>query len=93
MFISHACIVFWLQVYIQVASPELCHELFDCALEKLNTPDVDAFVKESVLDLLRALLAYQDKARLAQMYAVCQDRLANTKYLHEQKKAYRWVVY
>jgi hypothetical protein len=63
--------------------------LFDRALEKLNAPDVDAFVKESVLDLLRALLVYQDKARLAQMYAVCQDRLANTKYLHEQKKAYR----
>jgi len=78
-----------IKVYIQVASPELCHELFDRALEKLNTPDVDAFVKESVLDILRALLTYQDKSRLAQMYAVCQDRLANTKYLHEQKKAYR----
>lgn len=91
MFISHACIciVIWLQVYIQVTSPELCHELFDRSLEKLNTPDVDAFVKESVLDLLRALLAYQDKSRLAQVFAVCEDRLANTKNLHEQKKAYR----
>jgi hypothetical protein len=89
MLISHACIFIWLQVYTQVASPELRHELFDRALEKLNTSDADAFVKESVLDLLRALLAYQDKSRLAQMYAVCEDRLANTKNLHEQKKAYR----
>jgi hypothetical protein len=78
-----------LQVYLQVASPELCQELFDRSLEKLNTPDVEAFVKESVLDLLRALLAYQDKSRIAQLYAVCADRLGNTKNLHEQKKAYR----
>lgn len=77
------------KVYLQVASPELCQELFDRALERLNTPDMDAFVKESVLDLLRALLAYQDTSRLAQIYAVCEDRLANTKNLHEQKKAYR----
>jgi hypothetical protein len=89
MFISQVYMVIWLQVYLQVASPELCQELFDRALERLNTPDMDAFVKESVLDLLRALLAYQDTSRLAQIYAVCEDRLANTKNLHEQKKAYR----
>jgi hypothetical protein len=91
MFISHVYIVISLQVYLHISSPELCQELFDRALEKLNTPDVDAFVKESVLDILRALLAYQDKSRLAQVYAVCEDRLANTKNLHEQKKAYRLV--
>jgi hypothetical protein len=76
-------------VYLQISSPELCQELFDRALEKLNTADVDAFVRESVLDLLRALLPYQDKSRLAQLFSICQDRLSNKKNLHEQKKAYR----
>jgi hypothetical protein len=50
---------------------------------------MDAFIKESVLDLLRALLPYQDKARLAQLYSCCESRIASTKNLHEQKKAYR----
>jgi hypothetical protein len=87
-YIFHVQII-WLQVYLQIASPELCQELFDRALEKLNTADVDVFVRESVLDLLRALMSYQDKSRLAQLYSICEDRLSNTKNLHEQKKAYR----
>jgi ribosomal RNA-processing protein 12 len=74
---------------LQIASPELCQELFDRALEKLNSTDVDVSLRESVLDLLRALLPYQDKSRLAQLFSVCQETLSNTKNHHEQKKAYR----
>jgi hypothetical protein len=87
--VFHVQVIIWLQVYLQITNPELCQDLFDRALEKLNTGDVDAFVKESVLDLLRALLPYQDKSRLAQLYSCCEARLTNTKNLHEQKKAYR----
>ncbi|XP_069705584.1 RRP12-like protein [Periplaneta americana] len=78
-----------IKIYLQIANHELCHEMFDRALDKLNAEEVDDFVKESVLDLLRALLCYQDEERLARLYTCCEDRLVNVKNHHEQKKAYR----
>ncbi|XP_067007465.2 RRP12-like protein [Anabrus simplex] len=78
-----------IKVYLTLASPELCAELFVKASEKLNSPDIEPFLKESVLDLLRALLPYQDSSHLATLFNQCQTALTNPKNHHEQKKAYR----
>ena len=78
-----------IKVYLQITDRSLCHDLFDRALQKLDAEDVEPFVKESVFDLMRALLAYQDTSRISQLFSTCESRLANMKNHHEQKKAYR----
>ncbi|XP_063236769.1 LOW QUALITY PROTEIN: RRP12-like protein [Bacillus rossius redtenbacheri] len=77
------------KVYLGVADAGLCAELFDRAAGKLDDAGTDGFVRESVLDLLRALLPRQDTARVALLYARCREGLADASDHRQQKKAYR----
>nr|CAD7414135.1 unnamed protein product [Timema poppensis] len=77
------------KVYLNISSPELCAELFDKAFEKLSQDESDAFVKESVFDLLRALLPHQNQERLTQLFTRSIKSVADATNNKEQKKAYR----
>nr|CAD7457370.1 unnamed protein product [Timema tahoe] len=77
------------KVYLNISTPELCAELFDKAFEKLSQDESDAFVKESVFDLLRALLPHQNQERLTQMFTRSIKSVADATNNKEQKKAYR----
>ncbi|KAJ9588968.1 hypothetical protein L9F63_017728 [Diploptera punctata] len=78
-----------IKVYLKVTDAGHCHDLFDRAVQKLDEENIDAHTKESIFDLLRALLPYEDTSRIGQLFSCCETRLSNTKNHHEQKKAYR----
>lgn len=78
-------------MYLSIAKPELTKQLFTTALERLDNssePD-EVFVKESVMDLIRALVPYQDVDGINQLYQKCIKSLPEIKNNKEQKKAYR----
>lgn len=80
-----------IKVYLSVARPELTKQLFKSALERLDSsgePD-ELFVKESILDLIRALVPYQDAESISTLYKQCIKSLPEIKNSKEQKKAYR----
>lgn len=78
-----------LQTYLTISSKELAAELFDRALEKLRTTDIESFVKESILDLIRVLACHTDSDRILSVYKEFIPAFADTKNPKEQKKAYR----
>jgi len=52
----------------------------------------DAFMKASVLDLIKALLFKLDEDRISKVYILCMDVLKRNQKSHiEEKKAYRWI--
>lgn len=76
---------------MSIAKPELTKQLFTTALERLDSsaePD-EVFLKESVMDLIRALVPYQDVEGIQQLYQKCIKSLPEIKNNKEQKKAYR----
>lgn len=78
-------------MYLSVAKPELTTQLFCSALERLDgsgEPD-EVFVKESILDLIRALVPYQNSESIDKLYQQCIKSLPEIKNSKEQKKAYR----
>lgn len=80
-----------LQVYLTIARPDLTKQLFTSALERLDgsgEPD-ELFVKESILDLIRVLVPYQDADSIDKLYQQCIKSLPDVKNNKEQKKAYR----
>lgn len=80
-----------IKVYLTIAKSELTKQLFNSALERLDgsgEPD-ELFVKESVLDLIRALVPYQDAESINKLYQQCIKSLSEIKNNKEQKKAYR----
>ncbi|XP_011864615.1 PREDICTED: RRP12-like protein isoform X2 [Vollenhovia emeryi] len=81
-----------IKAYMTIASNDLANELFDRALSKLDEPEADEFFKESVHDLLRALLGHADADRLSKHYDACVPALEDdTGRWKEQKKAYRFL--
>lgn len=78
-----------------IAKPELTEDLYNNALEKLKAEEdssaeaTDSFVKESILDLVRALMPYQTADRISELYHSCIKVLPALKNHREQKKAYR----
>lgn len=79
-------------MYLSIARPELTQQLFLNALERLNTSSdepEDHFIKESILDLIRALVPYQNKENVKTLYEQCIKCLPDIKNKKEQKKAYR----
>jgi len=62
--------------------------MFDKAMDKSNTPDIDAFTKEAVQDLQRALIPLIDTERIQQLYTSALPRLQSKDH-KEQKKSYR----
>ena len=49
----------------------------------------DAFTKESLMDLLRALIPYQNLENIDRLYEMCIKNLSSIKDKKEQKKIYR----
>lgn len=82
-----------IKTYMTITNGELANELFDRALSKLDEPNADAFFKESVYDLTRALIGYTDADRLSKYYDTCVPILKDTSGTKqkEQKKAYRFL--
>ncbi|CAH1969238.1 unnamed protein product [Acanthoscelides obtectus] len=81
-----------IKLYLTIARPELTQQLFSHAIEKLNAPSdepEDHYIKESILDLIRALVSYQNKENVELLYDQCIKLLPDIKSNKEQKKAYR----
>nr|CAH7732826.1 unnamed protein product [Callosobruchus chinensis] len=81
-----------IKLYLTIARPELTQQLFSNAIEKLNAPSdepEDHYIKESILDLIRALVPYQNKENIELLYEQCIKLLPEIKNTKEQKKAYR----
>lgn len=81
-----------IKLYLTLARPELTSQLFKNAVERLNTstdePE-DHFIRESILDLIRALIPYQNIQGISTVYDQCVKSLPDIKNNKEQKKAYR----
>ena len=45
--------------YFTLAPPQLMHEMFDRAFDKYQDGGEEAFLRESCLDILQAMLTYQ----------------------------------
>lgn len=61
-------------------------------MERLNASSddpEDSFIKESILDLIRALVSYQNLQNLDLLYQQCVKTLPEITNKKEQKKAYR----
>ncbi|KAL1502843.1 hypothetical protein ABEB36_007927 [Hypothenemus hampei] len=81
-----------IKLYLTIANNELAAQLFKNALERFNTSSEepeDHFIKESILDLMRPLIAYQNSDNVATIYNECVKNLPEIKDNKEQKKAYR----
>ncbi|KAL3267861.1 hypothetical protein HHI36_007002 [Cryptolaemus montrouzieri] len=81
-----------IKLYLTIAKPELTEQLFTHALERLNSSSddpEDPFIKESILDLIRALVPYQSVENISTLYNQCVKILPEIKNRKEQKKAYR----
>ncbi|KAJ8983810.1 hypothetical protein NQ317_008936 [Molorchus minor] len=81
-----------IKLYLSIARPELTQQLFSHAIERLNSSSdepEDHFIKESILDLIRALVPYQNSQNVNVLYQQCVMCLPEIKNNKEQKKAYR----
>lgn len=81
-----------IKVYVSIAKPELTQQLLTNALDRLNSSSEDPedpFIKESILDLIRALVPYQNVDNIGLLYDQCVKPLPEIKNNKEQKKAYR----
>uniref|UniRef100_A0A6P7FHR4 RRP12-like protein n=1 Tax=Diabrotica virgifera virgifera TaxID=50390 RepID=A0A6P7FHR4_DIAVI len=81
-----------IKLYLSIARPELTQQLFNNAIERLNSSSdepEDHFIKESILDLIRALVPYQNAQNVEILYQQCIQNLPEIKNNKEQKKAYR----
>ncbi|KAG5889831.1 hypothetical protein JTB14_023156 [Gonioctena quinquepunctata] len=81
-----------IKLYLSIARPELNQQLFNHAIERLNSSSdepEDHFIKESILDLIRALVPYQSCENVNILYQQCVKSLPDIKNNKEQKKAYR----
>lgn len=81
-----------IKVYLTIAKPELTQQLLNHAIERLNSSSEDpedSFIKESILDLIRALVPYQNVDNIKILYEQCVKPLPEIKSNKEQKKAYR----
>lgn len=80
------------QVYLSIADAGLQNELFAKAFQKLKNDDVDKFVRECVMDLLRILVPYQSPENISTLYTLIKKGIADTKNSRHQKKSYRFVA-
>ncbi|XP_066153745.1 RRP12-like protein [Euwallacea fornicatus] len=81
-----------IKLYLTISREELNRQLFTNALERLNASSdepEDHFIKESILDLIRALIPYQSIESISLVYNQCVQNLPEIKNNKEQKKAYR----
>jgi len=84
--------------YFTLAPPQLMHEMFDRAFDKYQDGGEEAFLRDSCLDILQAMLTYQDEPRVEKLFNVCTGHLAATASesaqgakadMKQQKRSYR----
>ncbi|XP_026293865.1 RRP12-like protein [Frankliniella occidentalis] len=78
-----------IKVYLSIADSTLQNDLFERAFQKLKGEEVDKFIRESVMDLLRVLVPYQGPDNIAILYNLIKEGIAETKNNRYQKKSYR----
>lgn len=78
------------QVYLKIASNETREQLFGRVFEKVDAPGEDEFMKESALDLARALLPYQKKEEVQAFYDKTIAKINDCDDYKKQKKYYRY---
>ncbi|KAL1137902.1 hypothetical protein AAG570_009597 [Ranatra chinensis] len=88
-----------IKVYLKVVDSDLSYELFERATKKVEELEgeqkesaVGDTSKESVLDLVRALLCYQSAPTLLKLYGVIEAKISADDNPKEQKKYYRQVT-
>lgn len=81
-------------MYLSISDSELLKELFDRALQKLESEDREKseFKKESILDLIRLLLPYQPAESLKFLFEKHIMKVRKTKNFKEEKKYYRLLI-
>ena len=79
-----------IKVYLTITDKDMIGELFDKALARLDEPDIDDFLKQTIFDLIRTLTQFTDVDRVKMLYEKCVPLLMNSKHHKEQKKAYRY---
>ncbi|XP_065225448.1 RRP12-like protein [Planococcus citri] len=80
-----------IKVYVSIAESSLLNEMFKKALQKLESEECqkNKFIKESVLDLTRLLLPYQNSQCLKWLYEKHITKVLNVENFKEEKKYYR----
>lgn len=78
-----------IKIYLSIADSTLQNELFAKAFQKLKSDDVDKFVRECVMDLLRLLIPYQSSENISTVYDLIKKGIADPKNTRYQKKSYR----
>lgn len=82
---------FLIQVYLSISGNELLQDLFNRALQKLESEEAEKsdFKKESILDLIRLLLPYQHADSLKLLFEKHIVKVKDKKKFKEEKKYYR----
>lgn len=80
-----------IQVYLTISDQTLREELFTNALQQLETSKDNHFQRESILDIIRTLVLYQDSDRIAKLfdewvYPLCETVLEDPKKFKKAKK-------
>ncbi|KAK5645482.1 hypothetical protein RI129_006782 [Pyrocoelia pectoralis] len=82
-----------IRVYLAISKPELTHQLFENALERLKaieSMEVDQlYVKDAILDIIRELVPYQNLEAIEKLYEQCIKGIPKMKNKKEQKKAFK----
>ncbi|XP_063628336.1 RRP12-like protein [Cydia splendana] len=80
-----------IQVYLTISDQSLREELFKNALQQLETSTDNHFQRESILDIVRLLVLYQNSERITLLfdiwvYPLCETVLENPKKHKKPKK-------
>ncbi|CAB3246003.1 unnamed protein product [Arctia plantaginis] len=80
-----------IQVYLTISDQTLTEELFTNALQQLGTSKDNHFQRESILDIIRTLVLYQNSDRIAKLfdewvYPLCETVLEDPKKHKKAKK-------
>ncbi len=77
-----------IKLFFTLADTQLLNEMFDKAFGRANDDSTEAFVRDSCLELVRAMLSYIDKTRVKMMYEMGLTQLASKDH-KVQKRSYR----
>ncbi|XP_041971628.1 RRP12-like protein [Aricia agestis] len=80
-----------IQVYLTISDQQLREELFSNALQQLEASKDNHFQRESILDVIRLLVLYQNSKRIAELfdkwvYPLCETVLEDPKKFKKTKK-------
>ncbi|XP_008545740.1 RRP12-like protein [Microplitis demolitor] len=80
-----------IKVYLTITPPEICKELLDKSVSKMESSETDDFTKQAVFDLIRVLVQFTSRDNLQELYNKCTVLFMSNKQPKEQKKAYRFL--